>query len=229
MPNVNLLEKGIYSVPDAARLTGVSQNRVRGWISGYPGTSVSALLDNEIGRFHEKLALSFVNLMEIRFIDVFSSYGVKVAAIRAMLEEAKLFLGHPHPFATNAIFRTDGRKIFASCAEATGDEKLYDLKAKNFAMKEIIDQSLTRGVEFDEEGNAKAWHPLSHDAPNVVIRPNWSFGQPHMNESGVPTRAIYDAYRVEDETTESVAFWFEIDPLQVHEAVRFETLLRAAA
>lgn len=224
-----LFEGGIYSVPEVARLVGTSPTRVRGWIGGYPKTKALPLLQNELGYADDKFAMSFVNLMEVRFIDQFSRAGVKVGAIRTMLDEAKKLLEHPHPFATDAIFKTDGKKIFTEVARICGDKALYDLKAKNWAMHDVISQSLLEGVKFDPHGNAVSWRPRDRDTPNVIILPSASFGQPILAEEGIPTRAIFDALWADGETEESVAYWFDISVERVKESVKFETLIRQAA
>ena len=36
MAKVDMLESGIYSVSEASRLLRTSQQKVRGWIAGYP-------------------------------------------------------------------------------------------------------------------------------------------------------------------------------------------------
>jgi len=167
--------------------------------------------------------------MEIRFLQHFSVLGVKMQAIRVMAQEAQRIIQHPHPFATKTVFTTDGRKIFADIAESTGDKKLYDLKAKNWAFLEIIEQSLNREVIYDPSGDAAAWHPRSDVAPNVIIHPKVAFGQPVLEQERVPTQTLFDAYQVEGETVRTVSAWFCVSPERVTEAVRFETDLAMAA
>ncbi len=229
MVGYDLLGAGIYTVPDAARLLRVSHQKVRGWVAGYPRTKAPPIIRNEVGVLNNRLAMSFINLMEARFIAYFASFNVHVTAIRYMAEEAKSFLQHPHPFATNAIFTTDGRKIFAAAAEHTGDKWLYDLRAKNWALYEIVVQSLKKGVIFDPKGVAATWFPRDELAPNVILHPKIAFGQPVLKDNGVPTRALFDAFHAEGETYETVAHWYDVPPEQVEEAVRFELDLSRAA
>ncbi|MCB1835799.1 MAG: hypothetical protein KDH19_20485, partial [Geminicoccaceae bacterium] len=136
------LSEGIYTIPEAARLVRTPQPKVRGWIAGYPNTKARPLLENQIGYADGKLAIGFQNLLEVRFVKLFSSFGVSVKALRAMLDEAKKVLNHPHPFSTDAVFKTDGRKIFLETAKTTDDKALYDLQAKNWTMHDVIKQSL---------------------------------------------------------------------------------------
>lgn len=227
--NNNLLETGIYTVPEAARLLSIPQRKLRGWVSGYSPARLDPLIQNEIGKLDNALALSFVNLMEARLIHAFAQQGVSVKSIRCMAEEARRFLDHPHPFATDILFRTDGKKIFIVVAEKTGDKRLYDLKSKNWAFYDILSDQLKEGVVYDTNGNAEAWQPRKKIAPNVVIHPKIAFGQPILRESGVPTRALLDAFSAEGETYESVSAWYDVPVDQVKEAIRFEMELDMAA
>jgi len=220
------MEGGLYTVAEAARLLQVSPRRVRGWISGY---SAKPVLENDIGWLDGSLAFSFANLMEMRFIEFFAHAGVKVTSIRVMAQEAKKVLDHPHPFATSTIFTTDGKTIFAQIsARIDDDPKLYDLRKKNFAMLPIIEQSLLADTKYDPAGDAYSWFPRVNVAPNVVIYPRRSFGQPVLRDMGIPTRALSDAFDAEG-SLESVSRWFEVPEELVVEAVQFERRLAMAA
>jgi uncharacterized protein (DUF433 family) len=226
--NAPLIDRGLYTVADAARLLRVSPQRVRGWIAGYPKTKAEPILKNDVGWLDGSLAFSFANLMEIRFIEHFTALKVRTATIREMAREAERFLQHPHPFATKTMFQTDGKKIFAETAQATGDKKLYDLRAKNWAMLDVIQQSLHREVSYDPAGDAAIWLPRP-EIPSVVIHPKMAFGQPVLKDEGIPTRALYEAFQAEGDDADSVGKWFEITPARVREAVTFEINLAMAA
>lgn len=221
-----LLTSGIYTVGDASRLLQVSPRKIRRWISGY--TKSAAVIENDLGWLGDSLAFSFANLMEMRFIQFFAHRGVSVHAIRAMAEEAQRLLDHPHPFATNTLFKTDGKKIFAEIAAGIDDSKLYDLKMKNFAMLPVIEASLLKDTAYNPRGDAIAWRPRVDTAPNVIILPNRSFGRPIIRGDEIPTRALNDAWESEGDH-KVVAHWFEVSPERVLEAVEFEQRLAMAA
>ncbi len=227
MRDLSLLDSGIYSVTEASRLIRLPEMRVRMWIDGDRKTNVEAILKNQIGWRGGKLAFSFVNLMEIRFLAFFASQGVHVRSIRIMAEEAKRIIDHPHPFATSTVFKTDGKKIYAETQRQTGDEQLYNLYDKNFELKPIVAQSLKEGVVYDPEGLIRAWYPRKDVAPNVIIHPKHSFGQPILRDSGIPTKTLSDAAEVDSVAT--VAKWFEIPRARVTEAITFEEVLKRAA
>jgi len=228
MSGPDLLEAGIYTVAQAAYLIGASERRVRGWIAGYPGRSVEPLVENELGWSSGRLALSFRNLLELRFIALFEENKVSINHIRAIMDEVRTITKHPHPFATNIVFRTDQRRIVGEITERISGKKIYDLKKKNFELFEVVYRTLKDDVVFDFNGNAQYWRPRKDIAPNVIVHPKFSFGLPILRDSKVPTQTLADAVAVEKSAT-VVAELFELPVRQVREAVRFETELRKAA
>jgi len=68
----NLLNTGIYTLPDAARLTRVSTGRIRRWLRGYKFRTKKkehqsrALWRGQLEPIDYSLALGFLDLIEIR-------------------------------------------------------------------------------------------------------------------------------------------------------------------
>ena len=226
MGTLNLIETGIYSVPEAAKLVGATDRKVRGWVTGY-GKGEGPLIDNQLGWVDGRLAFSFVNLMEIRFIAFFEAAGVRLPNIRAIVTEAKNLMNHPHPFATSIVFRTDGKRILAKIARQNGVD-LYDLKSRNYEMETVVFRSLKHNVEFNPDGEILYWRPRPQTAPNVIVHPKFAFGQPVLRTSRIPTRTLRDATDAEN-SAEAVAEQFEVPIKQVREAVKFERDLKMAA
>jgi hypothetical protein len=131
MARPDLLEAGIYTIPEVAELVKAPQANVRVWIEGHTGKQDPVIV-NQLGRSGGKTAVSFANLMELRFIARFVSAGVGLREIRAIMREASETLRHPHPFATKTVFLTDGRKIVADIARRNGLHLIYDLKSRNY-------------------------------------------------------------------------------------------------
>ena len=222
--NTSLLSSGIYTIPEAARLIDVHPARLRWWVC--PNDDSRPLIKRDLPVVDHQIALSFVNLIEARFIAAFAGRGVHVRSIRVMAEEAEQMLGTEHPFAKNGMFRTDGRKIYLATGKRTRDPKLYDLKTRNWAMPKILEDRLKMGVEFSASGLANVWYPRKKIAPSVSVSPVVAFGQPKLHASGVPTIAIRDALIAEEMNFGNVARWFEISVDQVKQACRFEESIR---
>jgi uncharacterized protein (DUF433 family) len=224
--NTSLLSSGIYSIPEASRLIGVHPARLRWWICGRPSDDARPLIKRDLPVVDHQIALSFVNLIEARFIAAFASHGVHVRSIRIMAEEAQQMLGTEHPFARDGMFRTDGKKIYLATVRRTKDPKLYDLKTRNWAMPQVLAEGLKTGVEFGVTGLARVWYPRKALAPSVSVSPVVAFGQPALHASGIPTVAIRDAVLAEEMNYGNVARWFDITVDQVNQAVKFETSIK---
>lgn len=227
MARPDLIEAGIYTIPAAAVLVAAPQATVRVWVEGHSGKQ-DPIIDNQLGSIGGKTAISFANLMELRFIARFVEAGVSLKAIRHILQEAKQLLHHPHPFATHTVFKTDGKKIVADIARRNGLNLIYDLKSRNYEMPSVVMKSLKENVEFDPEGDAIAWVPRPDIAPNVIVHPKFAFGSPVLKKSYVPTEAVAKAVRVEG-SARFVADIFDLPEKHVKEAVKFERQLRKAA
>ena len=228
MGGVHYLTAGIYTVADAARLTGASPAQVRGWLDGHPNGAMP-LLRNEFERMGHRVTLGFKNLIECYFVHAFAQEGLSIQSIRFMADEAKRILQDDHPFTLQVVFKTDGRRIFAEILnKASRRKELYDLKTRNWSMERIMRPFLRAPVEF-KAGHASTWYPPKTQAPNVVVDPLAAFGQPTIKGYGVPTSALVDALRAESGDYSAVASWYEVPQTAVREAERFEDQLARAA
>ena len=80
---------GIYSVPEAARLTGIESRTIRRWVRGYDYRVGEKLLHSpevinaDLPQFEGVFALSFRDLIEVRFVNAFRQYDVSWKTLRA--------------------------------------------------------------------------------------------------------------------------------------------------
>ena len=228
----NALAQGFYTISEAARLIEVgSAQRIRGWIKGYPNRKVGPVLRREFAPIDEKEELSFLDLMEIRFVEYFRYYKVSIRTLRISAEEIRKELNIQHPFATDKIrFCTDGKcvyleKILKRSAEEAGDAVLMNIVTKQFEIYEAIKRTLIAGVIFDPNTHlVERWHPRPARYPEIFIDPRIAYGKP-VTPSGIPTRALHDSWLAEGKRTEQVAAAFEIPLREVNQAIGFEVAL----
>ena len=109
---------GIYTIPEAAGLVEATQPELRIWIEGRSGKQ-KPIIENDLGRLGKRVAISFTNLMELRFVALFSNAGVRLNEIRSILDEAKNSLRHPHPFATSIVLKQMGERLLQKLAART--------------------------------------------------------------------------------------------------------------
>lgn len=223
---MNLVGVGLYSFPEAAKLIGVESSNLRRWIRGYDrrekGSAEvhaiealwpSPLVDQEVD------AISFADLLEVRFVDVFRKHGVSLQTIRVAARHARELFGTNYPF-TNRRFRTDGRGIFAEAIQETGESEMMDLGKKQYVFDKVVRPSLYSGIEFGDDELAKRWFPVQHSKA-IVLDPRIAFGKPIVTEVGIRTDILYDAYLAEDDK-HVVARLYEVPLSAVEHAIKFE-------
>ena len=225
---MNFIGNGIYSIPEASKLTGVSNPRIYRWIRGYSYHYKDTKFDSKPVKTHDysvidkNYSISFADLIEIRFINSFKSYGVGWKAIRKAYLHAQEILNKNHPFATKTFY-TDKRTIFADIKEKIQDKFFIDLVSKQYELRKVFAHYLIKGIEYSTEDNAIRWWPKGKRR-GIVIDPQKSFGQPIIYKNGIPTKILYNSYKNE-ESIENVAKWYETDNNSVSIAVDFEKSL----
>jgi len=228
--NIAYLNTGIYTVPEAARLTGVSTGRIRRWLRGYRYISRKKrytsppLWRGQYKPIDNTLALGFLDLIEVKFVDAFVKAGVSWDMIHKAREKAaERFTGETHPFCTQK-FATDGREIFVQLHEETGEPSLVEIVESQKVFAEILNPFL-KDLEFGEGEILERWWPRGK-AHRVAVDPKRNFGQPSIYQEGIPTRVLARSAKA-NSTLEEVARWYEISPDAVREAVEFERSLAA--
>lgn len=227
----NLVGIGLYTIPEASKLSGLSSAQIRRWLLGYSFSKksgekvkMSSLWKPDLPNIDGQQGLSFKDLIEIRFIHAFRKYGVGWKIIRAAANYAADEIGQNHPFSSKK-FKTDGKRIFAEFAEKVKEEGLLDTYTNQFAFHKIISPSLFASMEFDSHNQAARWFP-AHPKKLIVIDPKRSFGKPILTEEGVPTQILAAALKVEG-SIKNVAKIYEVKPASVKAAAEYEKRLAA--
>jgi uncharacterized protein (DUF433 family) len=225
----NLLNAGLYTVPEAARLTRVSVGKIRRWLKGYDfksGQSVrhsNAVWQGEIPPLENKLALSFRDLLELRFVDAFIRAGVSWRTMRRAHAMAQRELRTTHPFCSNRI-ATDGKNILMRQAEEDSDAALINLVTDQHEFSRIVEAFLK---ELEFSGDEIIWWPLGKQR-QIIIDPKRNFGQPTAARSGVPSQVLARSVKA-NASEKLVAKWYEVQREEICDAVEFEELLARAA
>lgn len=222
------LGRGIYSLTEAAMLTGVSAPRIKRWFTGFEGPRadrrpVGPVLAPDYPMHDAIVQLSFLDLTEVRFIEAFLRFGVGWKELRRAARGAAEMLGTHHPFSTHR-FKSDGHSIFVQVTDESGDTHLIQLRDRQQVFRRIMEPLLS-DLEFGEETVCR-WWPLG-DRRLVKIDPTVGFGAPVGAHSHVPTSAL--AAQARASSVERAAAWFETDKREVRDALEFERRLAAAA
>lgn len=230
MTKIEGLGSGLYTPVQAARLVGLRPDRIRRWLQGYEYSTARstkrapALIERELGSDH--LMLSFLDLVEVLFVNAFLKHGVSPQTIRRAADAARAEFHTDHPFCVHR-FETDGRTVFARIRDESHDERLVDLSRRQVVFKQVF-QPLLKQLEYDPVTDAAIrWWPMGKTQP-VVLDPDIAFGEPVVGTRAIPTRIL--AAPIEHGKTDvAVADWYEVPVREVRAAVSFERSLLAAA
>jgi uncharacterized protein (DUF433 family) len=215
---------GAYTPSEAARLVGTSATNVRRWLFGYsyahhgPKRSQEPLWQPQYGIDQDDPILGFRDLIEARMVARLRGVGIGMPTIRLCLKTAVKIAEDSHPF-SSAYFRTDGERLFLERLSDEGARDVIDLKTLQHAFPKVIEASFL-DLDFDDE-KATRWFPLAKSR-NVVADPERAFGQPIVDEGGVPTGRIAQAFVAEGRSIDRVARLFEIGRVAVKDALTFE-------
>lgn len=219
----DLIGLGLYSVPEASRLTGVSAGRIRRWLAGYTyhrdgvAHRSEPLWYPEVPRLDGTITLSFRDLAEVRVVGALAAQGFGMRSIRRAMIHGRDLLGDERPFST-ARFKTDGKRLFIEITRDTDEPALFDPKARAYVFHRFIAPSFK---DFDVDAEAVVrWWPLGH-GHHVLLDPQRAFGQPVVDEGSIPTAILRDAVAAEG-SVGVVARLYDVPEPAVRAALRFE-------
>jgi uncharacterized protein (DUF433 family) len=225
----NFLSTGIYTVPEAARLTRVSSGRIRRWLKGYNFRTKKKehrsdpVWQGQLEPIDRSLALGFLDLIEIRFVDAFLKAGISWAILRQAHERGVEMFKNNHPFCTQG-FVTDGLEIFVELQKETGEGSLLGVVSSQHSFVQVIKPFL-KELEFSQDKTLLFWRPTT-TKKLIVLDPKRNFGRPIVFRRGVPTEILERAVKACGSVKE-VSRWYEVSEAEIEDAVEFEQRLAA--
>lgn len=229
---------GIYTPREAALLLHEQTDTVRRWAFGYrrnraAGPTVHPpLIRTDLPEIEGERALTFVELIELLYIRAFHGAGATWHEIKEAATVAARLYTSEHPFALRQLYVDPGRLLYGAVQNADGSESFIRLRGHGQQELPALVKPFLDQLDFDVNDVASRWWPLGRHG-GVVIDPAFSFGAPIVEEVGIRTRTLADAYRAEqgargEKALEHVAWLYEISPRHVETALTFQTWLRAA-
>lgn len=231
------LGTGIYLREEAARLIRVTPTRLRRWVSGYTYEyryrKTAALrkrppvVATDLPVIQDTIALSFVELMELRVVGALRNKGVSLQEIRKAADIAANQFRTEHPFASRRVY-TDSRRIFAAVGDQLLEPDLVEL-SKGTVVQIIaggILEPFVTEIDFDAETSlAERWWPMGRNVP-IVLDPRVAFGAPVICDTRLRTDFL--ASLAEEMNPGEIAEAYRIDVESVNAARSFERRLKAA-
>lgn len=214
---------GLYTVSMASRLIGATPQLLHSWIDGYSQSEALPIIQRQLPRIGGKTVLGFLDLIEAKFVHHFRTLGLSPQTIRKVATKLSARHDIDHPFAMDHRFRTDGRAIFMETAESDEERKILNLMNDNFEIGDVIDRSLFKRILYASD-LASRWHP-NEITPDVIVDPKYAFGHPVVEGFYVPTKTLYDAFRIEG-SAKNAAEEYDVSEDAVMQSVKFEQAFR---
>lgn len=213
-----------YTIPEAASFIAKPSSTVRRWALGnirkrHGQTWRDDPLIRTDGDAYGPIPLSFLNLLELRFLASYRS-RVPLQSIRRALDFAAKELHEDRPLLT-VEFKAHGKSLFLRFATQGGDQYLMNASQRGqLAWPSALDDFID-SVDYDErEHSAYRWWPLGRDEP-VIVDTLLNGGIPSTALSGVRTNAIA-VHRGEGLEVPEIADDVGATEDEVRAALRFE-------
>lgn len=217
MENKLEIGKGVYTMPDLARILDIPVARVNRWIKEY--------WDGELGREFKKnyswsvgrnRAVSFHTLIEIYVLIQFAEAGVKTRKVLEAHKELSKFFNTDFPFARKEVLnnlRTDKKEIYIDY-----DGEVMRLDGKQQFNLDFIKMFFQK-LDFNDESIVERFWPMGRDK-EIVIDPNRQFGQPVLKNNNIYPETLYNLYLGGD-SIEFISEIYELSQKEVTDALEY--------
>ncbi len=230
---------GIYSRAEAARLLRLTPQRLSRWVRGYTywlksgpaprRTRQPPVVRTDLPTIDGTVALSFLELMELRIVKAFIEKGVPLQRVRVAARRIQELFGIPHAFAHRRVF-TDHEEVFVGLSSSEPQPDLLQVTGKRATLQVIagsLFEHFVEEVDFDPKTSlAERWFPLGRGVP-IVLDPHIAFGAPVLVGTRIRTDVL--ALYASGNKSDTVARAFELTRPQVTAATDFEAQLARAA
>jgi len=216
---IEALGYGVYTHSEAAKLTGLKISRVREWFR-FQLDRPEPMLRSHYEKADGERVISFLDLVDVFVAGQLREHGVSLQNLRKVYKKLSIDLDSLHPFSRQELL-SDGKTVFSRGLTAKGQEQIREVLTGQGVFPHII-RPFLKQIDYDYATSlALRWH-FNKD---VVLDPTIYFGQPIVEEIGIPTYILSNAYRANNADANKVAAWYKIQPSQVLAAVHFESSL----
>lgn len=215
---------GLYLIPQAARILAVTPplanghrvapDRLRYWVR----TSVSPV--SQLPVLSGRSFITFRDLISMRLIALLRSAGVSLGDIRKAENWMRETLHVDWPFVSRPLW------TYASNMNIEFERHLIAASLSGQQAMAFISDWLSKvplDMTFNGHDLVSSWSPH----PDIRLNPEIQFGEPCIDGTRIPTRAVWSKIRAGDTLDRVVAF-YEVGIEKVQHAIEWEERLVAA-
>jgi hypothetical protein len=212
-----------YTIPEAAAFIHRPSSTVRRWALGHTRTQKGDRVRDEPliaidGERGDSVPLSFVNLLELRFLAGYRR-RVPLQSIRRALEFSASVLKVDRPL-LSLEFKIHGKSLFLQYAAKGSDEYLLNASRRGqLAWPDALDEFI-ESIDYEDQ-TARRWWPLGRTEP-VIVDTLLNGGRPSTALAGVRTVAIAVQRAKEGLAIPEIAHDVGATEAEIRAALRFE-------
>ena len=220
---MGILGHGVYTLPEAAKLTQLNAQRVREWFHGRPRDEARRpVFRSDYQSVGGDRAISFYDLIELKIAGQLRDRGVSLQSLRRVHKQLQAELDTRHPFCRKEVL-TDGKRVFTLGLDESNKSEMVEVLSHQRVFADILLPFL-KHIDYDEATSlARRWCIDKM----VVIDPAICLGKPIVVDVGIATSVLATAYRSNKNNAEVVADWYKVHAKHVMAAVDFERSLAA--
>jgi uncharacterized protein (DUF433 family) len=218
-------ERGLYTVPQAARLVGMNASTLATWVHGYERTPVGRPIVKQgpvitaVQTATDNRVIPFIGLVEATVVQAFRRTRLPMQRIRKALQILADQGELHHALASRQLY-TDGAAVLYDYSRRHPDDpiKLLTVVASGQRVfHEVILDYLTR-ITFDHDPWATELIVPVTQHPLLRVRPGVAAGEPLFIVGGAPLSVVRSRY-VAGEPVESIAADYDVPREHIIEAL----------
>ena len=215
---MEVLDLGIYTMTEAARLLRLRPARIREW---FQSQRYDPIFKSDYAASDK--VISFLDLIDALVATKLFKHGFSLQQLRVIYERLEKNFNCPHPFSRKELL-TDGQQIFERQLSDTGETALIEAMDNQKVFPKIMLPFLET-IDYDVVTQlANRWNIQK----GILIDPKLCLGKPVVKRVAIPTRILAREYAANDRNAKLVADWYEITAKDVKAAYKFEQGLTAA-
>lgn len=212
-----VINRGVYGATEAARLVGVSSERIISW-TNRTRSGLEPIVSHEFPR-----AFTFEELVGLRVAAQLAQSRITEADLRRGVSVLVSHFDVTNPLADWSVLErlaTSGASLLADFSRHNdGTEDWVDIgKNKQGVFQEVVKIYLER-IQFDGAGKPTAWEPYAH----VRLDPRVQAGAPCVAGRRILTATIREL--LFEDTEAEIADEYELTTQEVLDAAEFERRL----
>lgn len=162
------------------------------------------------------VALTFLDLVSLRMVAVFRSYGIKSNEVREAHDTLQAYRGWAHPFAMEPVWISGLNIVIREHNIPIAINRHWQIAL------DFIDNFVgpVHRLIFGKDSLAEAWEP----EPGILLDPKVSFGESCLKGTRIATQSLWALHAAGD-SVEQIACAYQVPVEQVESAIGWEERL----